>query len=331
LNNELQIRKVAIIYKTTKGVPMVIEEHHLSMIQQALPEAEIYFTETEEEMLEKKVNADLLLTWGRNSPIAYCRYATNLKWIFSFSAGVEGLIVPEILNLNVKLSSAKGIHGLPMADHVLCCMLSFLRGFPTFYAQQQQQVWEKLINVPGETFGKTVGIVGLGEIGKEIAKRCKAFDMKVLGVKRSPVAVDYVDQVYGSEEIDTVLEQSDFIIILVPLTPETVHYFDKTKLEKMKKTAYLINVGRGPVVDEKALAEALEEGKIAGAALDATEIEPLPQDSPLWKMPNVIITPHTAADTPYYMNRALQIFTQNVGRFKKGERLISEVDMHTKY
>ena len=331
MSNNTVINKVAIIYKTTKGVPMVIEERHLNMIREALPNAEVTFTETEEEMLAKQVNADVLLAWGRISPIRYCQYATNLKWIFSFSAGVEGLIVPEILKLKVKISSAKGIHGLPMSDHVLCYILSFLRGFPTFFSHQNQQIWEKLNILPEETCGKTVGIIGLGEIGKVIAKRCKAFDMRVLGVKRSPVPVEYVDEVFSSEEIDQVLEQSDFIVILIPLTPDTVHYFDKVKLAKMKKTSYLINVGRGPVVDEKALIEVLQEGKIAGAALDATEIEPLPDDSPLWKMLNVIITPHTAADTPYYMDRALSIFCKNIERFQNGERLISEVDLEAKY
>lgn len=310
---------------------MVIEEHHVNMIREVLPNAEVFFTESEEEMIAKQVNADVLLAWGRISPIQYCQYATNLKWIFSFSAGVEGLIVPEILKLNVKISSAKGIHGLPMADHVLCYILSFLRGFPTFFLHQHQHVWEKLDNVPEETFGKTVGIIGLGEIGKVIAKRCKAFDMRVLGVKRSPALVEYVDEVFLSEEIDHVLEQSDFIVILIPLTPDTVHFLDKAKLAKMKKNSYLINVGRGPVVDEKALIEVLQEGKIAGAALDATEIEPLPDDSPLWRMPNVIITPHTAADTPYYMDRALSIFCKNIERFQTGERLISEVDLEAKY
>lgn len=327
----LDIRKVAIIYKTTKGVPMVIEERHLEMLRQALPEAEVYFTETEEEMIAKQVNADILLTWGRNSPISYCQYATNLKWIFSFSAGVDGLIVPEILGLNVKMSSAKGIHGVPMADHVLGYILAFLRGLPTFLSQQDQKIWQKLNGFPGETVGKTVGIFGLGEIGKVIAKRCKAFDMTVLGVKRTPSPVEYVDKVYSSDDMDEVLRQSDFIIILVPLTPETVHYFDKAKLDKMKKTAYLINVGRGPVVDENALIEALQTGVIAGAALDATEIEPLPENSPLWKMPNVIITPHTAADTPYYMDRAFKVFINNIERFKLGEKLIAEIDATAKY
>jgi len=330
LNGKL-IKTVAIIYKTTENTPMVVEERHLEMVRQAIPGVEVHFTSTEEEMIAKGVNADVLLTWGRISPLKYCRFATRLKWIFAFSAGVEALMVPEILGLDVKISSAKGIHGQPMADHVLGFILSFLRGFPTYFTQQKNKTWQKVPSLMQETTGKTVGIFGLGEIGKVIAQRCKMLNMRVLGVKRTVEPVEFVDKVYQSGEVDEVLKESDFIIILIPLTPDTVHYFGREKLGKMKKTAVLINVGRGPVVDEKVLIEFLQEGRIAGAALDATEEEPLALDNPLWLMPNVLITPHCAADSPYYMDRAFDIFCRNVERFYRGERLISEINTDAKY
>lgn len=329
--NDQPIKTIAIIYKTTEAVPMIIEERHLEMVRKAIPGVEIHFTQSEDEMIAKDVNADVLMAWGRVSPAKYCQFATNLRWIFVFSAGVERVMVPEVLDLNIRISSAKGIHGLPMADHVIGFILSFLRGFPSYFTQQKNKTWKLIPYSMQEIVGKTVGIFGMGEIGKVVAKRCKALDMRVLGVKRTPAPMEFVDKVYPSGDCDEVLRESDFIVILLPLTPDTVHYFDRAKLSKMKKSAVLINVGRGQVVDEQALIECLQESRIAGAALDATEVEPLPQDSPLWLMPNVLITPHCAAVTPHYMDRAFDMFCRNIERFYRGERLISEVDTDARY
>jgi len=311
---------------------MIIEDRHLAMIRETIPAAEVIHAETEKELIEKKVNADILLTWGQYSPIEYCNFASKLKWIHSLSSGVDGLVKPGITKLPVRISTTKGIHGLPMADHVIGYILSFLRGFPLLYSHQQKKLWQKPTNPkPQESCGKTVGIIGLGEIGNEIARKCKMFDMRVVGVKRTPKPIAHVDEIYGLNEVDKLLQESDFVVILVPLTPDTVHFINEERLHMMKKTAYLINVGRGPVVDENALIKVLQDGAIAGAALDATEIEPLPQDSLLWTMNNVMITPHMAADSPFYMDRAFKVFCENVTLFLKGEKLQFEVDMATKY
>jgi phosphoglycerate dehydrogenase-like enzyme len=327
-----KIKTVAILFKSCDKTPMVFKEHHLEMIRKTLPDdGQLTFAETEEELLDKKVNADVLITWGQYSPVRYCQFATNLKWVFAFSAGVEGLVTPEMRQFNFRLSNAKGIHGKPISDNVLGYILSHLRCFPVFAEQQKKKIWKKASSIIDETHEKTVGIIGAGDIGKEVARKCKAFDMRVLGVKRTPNPVPNVDEVYASGDMDKVLEQSDFVVILVPITPDTVHLFNEDRFNKMKKGSYLINVGRGPVVDEKALIKALESGRLAGAALDVAEIEPLPEDSPLWEMPNVFITPHTAADSPYYLDRALEIFCRNVERFEKGEKLINEIEPGAKY
>lgn len=323
---------IAVLYKETPRVPMIIEERHLRMIKETMPEADVIYAETEKKLMEQGVNADILLTWGQYSPAEYLNYAGSLKWVHSLSSGIDGLIKCDIAKLPVKLSATKGIHGLPMADHVIGYMLSFLRGFPLLYKHQQNRIWQKPTNPgPQESLGKTVGIIGLGEIGHEIARKCKMFDMRVLGVKRTPDKTEYVDEMYGLNEVDKLLTESDFVVILVPLTSDTVHFINEEKLRKMKKTACLINVGRGPVVDEEALVRVLQEGAIAGAALDATEVEPLPEASLLWGMNNVIITPHMAADSPFYMDRAFKVFCDNIQLFLKGEKLQFEVNMDKKY
>ncbi|MDQ7093599.1 D-2-hydroxyacid dehydrogenase [Desulfosporosinus sp. PR] len=322
---------VAVLYQVSPRFPNVIGERHIQMIQESFPDVRVVQAETEQELIAQGINAEILLTWGLYRPNEYLNYASNLQWVHSLSSGVDGL-VNSIGNLPVKLSTTKGIHGLPMADHVLGYILSFLRGFPTIYKQQQKRIWQKL-NYPGpqESKGKTVGIIGMGEIGREIARKCKLFEMRVLGVKRTPAPSEFVDEMYGLNEMDKVLQVSDFVVILIPLTPDTVHNINEEKLRRMKKTAYLINVGRGPVVDEEALIKVLKEGAIAGAALDATEVEPLSETSPLWGLDNVIITPHMAADSPFYMDRAFQVFYANLRHFLQGERLQFEVTMDTKY
>lgn len=324
--------KVAILYKSTPKVPMVIETLHIEKIRKTIPKGEIIHAETEQELLERNFNADILLTWGQLTPSEYYKSATNLKWIHALSAGVEGLMKIDLDASKVKVTNSKGIHGLAMSEFTMCYILSFLKGFPLLYRQQQNKVWQKPSNPgPEECIGKTVGIIGMGDIGKEVARKAKFFGMNVLGVKRRPQTTEYVDQMYSLAEIDSVLEQSDFIVILVPLTRESYHLINEEKLSKMKKTAVIINIGRGPVIDEQALIKALQKGVIAGAALDATEVEPLDKDSPLWGMGNVIISPHMSADSPRYMNRAIDIFCNNIALFREGKELYNQINLETKY
>jgi phosphoglycerate dehydrogenase-like enzyme len=324
--------KVAILYKNSPKVPMVIEPQHIAKIKQAIPDGEVVQYGTEEELLAAGFNADILLTWGQLTPSEYYKNAGNLKWIHALSAGVEGLMKLDLDGSRVRVTNSKGIHGLAMSEFTMCYILSFLKGFPLLFRQQQAKIWRKPDNPESqECIGKTVGIIGMGEIGQEVARKCKFFGMNVLGVRRTPKPMEHVDQMYSLAEIDRVLEQSDFIVILVPLTPESVHLINEEKLRKMKKTAYIINIGRGPVIDEKALVKVLKEGIIAGAALDATEIEPLPHESSLWEMPNVIISPHMSADSPLYMGRAIDIFCKNIELFLKGQKMANEINLETKY
>jgi phosphoglycerate dehydrogenase-like enzyme len=181
-----------------------------------------------------------------------------------------------------------------------------------------------------ESFNKTIGIIGLGSIGMDIAEKCKKLGMRVVGLKRNPVESEWIDQCYSNNGLEKLLNESDFVVIATPLTTDTIKMIGEKELKCMKKTAVLINIARGGIVDEEALQRALEEKVIAGAGLDVTDPEPLPQDSPLWDMPNVIITPHIAAHSPYYMDRA-EVIKRNMERFTKDQELLYEVDKNRGY
>ena len=178
-----------------------------------------------------------------------------------------------------------------------------------------------------ELIGKTLAVIGLGRIGKGVARRARAMGMRVIGTSRLGAPVADADAVFPAEHLHAVLEQADFVALTVPLTPATVHVIDQKALEAMRPTAYLINVSRGRVVDEKALVEALRSGRIAGAALDVFEEEPLPADSPLWGFENVILTPHVGGDLKGFTDRSARLFCENIGRYLDGEALINQVDL----
>jgi phosphoglycerate dehydrogenase-like enzyme len=327
----MKINKIAILFKKkNKQVPFQIEEQHIEKIKSIVPHAEIIYANEEDELLAKTRDADILLTWGMYKPIQFCKSAKNLKWIHTLSAGVDGMMVPEISNLDVRISNTKGIHGIPIANHTLAYILSFVCQFPLLYRQQQNKTWNKLVN-PEEIFGKTVGIVGLGSIGEEIARQCKLLGMRVVATKRTPIECEWVDYLYTNEELGALLKVSDFVVVAVPLTPGTNKLIGEKELKLMKKSAYFINIARGGVVDEAALIHVLQKGLIAGAGLDVFEEEPLPSNHPLWDMANVIITPHLAADSPLYMERAIDVFGQNLLRFINNEELLFEINKIHQY
>jgi phosphoglycerate dehydrogenase-like enzyme len=177
-----------------------------------------------------------------------------------------------------------------------------------------------------EIFEKTVGIVGLGKIGSYVAKKCKQVEMRVIGVDLFPVKNEWVDHCYSTKELDKLLAESDFVVLNVALTRETEKMIDEKALRLMKKSAILLNVARGGVVDEAALISALKDGTIAGAGLDVFADEPLPKDSPLWDLENVIITPHVSARSPYYMDRTTEVIIDNLKKFESGEPLLYVAD-----
>ena len=234
-------------------------------------------------------------------------------------------MVPEITGLDVVITNTSGIHKNPMSEYVLGMILSKMKRFPLLYRQQQEKIWIKPWT--DEIQGMTVGVLGLGNIGKEIARKCKIMGFDVLGYKRNHEEFEYTDKIYtDTDSLNELLARSDFVVSVLPSTPATVNFMNKERFSAMKKGAYFINVGRGITVDHSALAWAVSNGMIGGAALDALHPEPLPEDSPLWNLENVIITPHMAADSPFYMDRAFSLLRENLERLARGEELQNRID-----
>ncbi len=259
--------------------------------------------------------------------------ATGLRWISYWSAGMDGKATPRIRERGISLTNASGVHGANIAEHVLCFMLMFTRRMDVHFRSQMAGRWERGLpaNKAGadELTGQTLGIVGLGRIGEALAIRARAFGMRVAAVKRDPSS-RYgdapIEVLYGFEGIPRLLAESDHCCIALPYTPQTHQLINAEMLAYCKPGAYFYNIARGRIVDETALIEALNDGRLAGAGLDVFETEPLPPDSPLWKMPNVLITPHTSGITPHYFPRAAALFAENLKRYLRGETLSNLYD-----
>ena len=249
----------------------------------------------------------------------------TLKWIHLISAGGEHALDDRLRALPVSLTNARGIFDLPIAETVLAYILMIVKKLPDFLRQQTAHTWKKL--PLREAAGLTVGLIGAGSIGTEIARRCKAMGMHVVAIRRHPEkAAPYVDTVLPNEQLETLLSTADFVVIAVPLTPETRGMIGAAQLQQMRPDAWLINIARGAVVDEEALIRALQQKQIAGAALDVFTEEPLPAESPLWGMEQVIITPHNSWSTPFLEEREAALFLENLERYLNSKPLHNIVD-----
>jgi phosphoglycerate dehydrogenase-like enzyme len=246
------------------------------------------------------------------------RKAAHLDWIQALGTGVDSILGLPSLPKRVLLTSTRGIHGPQMSEMAILFMLALTRRFPDMVRNQDKAVWERW---PGELLRqKTVGILGLGAVGEEIARKCKAFGMTVYGINRSEKRVDAVDRFFSLDGLLTVAQEADYFIVVVPLTPQTRGMVGAEVFSAMKPTAFLLNLARGPVVDEKALIQALESKSIAGAALDVFDEEPLRPNHPLWRMENVIVTPHVGGASTSYVTQALPILRENLRRYLRGGR-----------
>lgn len=303
-------------------------EKELSSIQDTVPHANITLCSPENapDYIE---NTDILVTWGHLSIRDLLPKAPRLKWVHSLSAGVDELLVPDLIASDIILTNSRGIHGIPMAEHVMAMMLGFSRQLPESLKNQQRNLWKR--TRPDELYDKTIGIIGLGSIGREIAKRAKAMGMKVIATKRTQTTELFVNKLYPPEQLDLVLASSDFVVITLPLTEKTRNLFTLDTFKAMKKTAYFINVARGAILNQNDLITALTDGYIKGAALDVFEVEPLPADSPLWSMEHVILTPHVAAMSPYYLERAIKLFIENLTKYMHSTDMLNIIDKEKGY
>lgn len=304
-------------------VTNTLAERHHKTIMTASPDSRIIPC-TLEEAREYIADTDILVTWGTMDIRPLHLKAPKLKWIHALSAGVESLTYPEIQSDNTLLTNSRGIHGIPISEHVLAMLLAFTRGLNVFIRQQANKVWKR--SPVEEIHDKTIGIVGLGSIGREIAKKAKGMGMHVVASKRTMTTEIFVDKLYAPNQLDELLAVSDFVVVCLPLLEETRNLFTLKEFSAMKPSAYFINVARGPIINEKDLITALEEGLIKGAGLDVFDHEPLPDTSPLWDMKNVIITPHLAALSPNYLDRAIKLFADNLARFIQHKEMLNVID-----
>lgn len=304
-------------------------DRHIATITNAVPGAVIRSVGTEEAPANIS-DADILVTWGWYDlePLLTC--APKLQWVHSLSAGVESLLSPAVVNGNIILTNSKGIHSIPVSEHVLALMLAFSRDLPQMFRNQANKEWKRPV-VLDELHEKTVGIVGLGSIGREIAKKCKALGMRVLGVKQVLSTELFIDHLYASSQLDEVLPQCDYIISATPLVEKTKELFDEARFSMMKDGAVFINIARGGVVVEQALINALTSGKLRGAGLDVFVTEPLPAEHPFWAMENVIVSPHIAGISPLYLDRAIKLFADNLSRYLDGRDMLNVVDKKRGY
>ena len=293
-----------------------IDEDELRAIRSVSSDINVQNVENEDQALEVIGEADAM--YGRITPELLSR-AKKLRWIQTPMAGLEHYMFPALAESDVTLSNMQGIYSDNIADHVMGYILMFSRGFHIFLRQQLQRTWAKEAPVL-HLADTTLGVIGLGGIGTAVAKRGAAAEMRVIATNAVEIEKpDFVDELWSIDRLDDLLAEADFVVSCVPHTPETFKLINTDQLKQMKKTAYLINISRGVVVDLAALTAALEAGEIAGAGLDVFETEPLPADHPLWGMENVIITPHTAGAGPHTAERRIEVVTANLRRFVAGE------------
>jgi phosphoglycerate dehydrogenase-like enzyme len=282
-------------------------------------------------------DADVILYSGFVGGVRFeqiWRAAKQVKWVHSLSAGVESTLIPEFVNSPVPLTNARGVFAPSLAEFVILGMLYFYKRVRRLVENQRAHKWDEFL--VDWLRGKTMGVVGYGEIGRECARLAKALGVKIYATRRNPERSSddpIVSRMFAPKDLHQMLAEVDVVLAAAPLTKETKHMLSKAEFAAMKPSAIVMNVGRGPVIDEAALVEALQTRKIAAAALDVYEVEPLPTDSPLWDMENVLISPHCTDRTtnPDWLDLSAQCFVDNFHRFLNGEPLMNVVDKKMGY
>ena len=264
-------------------------------------------------------------------------HAKKLKWIHSTAAGVAQLMYPELRDSGIVVTNPSGVFSPPMAEHTMGLLLALARNFPDSTRHQdrshwgQQDIWDKPQHLT-ELSGQVLLIVGFGSIGRELAKRARAFDMRVWGVTRSGKGdTTHAERIVPTSQLEEALPHADYVVIAAPETTETRHLIGAKQIARMKPGARLINIGRGSLLDEAALILALDKGALAGAALDVASVEPLPPESPLWKAPNLFITPHTSAVSDRLWHRETALLMDLLDRWFDGREMFNQVDFARGY
>jgi phosphoglycerate dehydrogenase-like enzyme len=338
------VSPVLPVVRTTFAMKLLIVLHHrfdlwnapawfVERLQRDFPKIEITHLTNYDRIDQEIRDAEVVIAWSlRPEQVSK---AKKLRWIHSPAAAVHQLMFPELTKGEVILTNAREVHGPIVAEHVIALIFALAKKVPEAVRLQTEHTWgQELIwqgsPRPREIASATLGLVGLGSTGREVAKRASALDMHVIGVRENP-RKDKPPGIDICENLDSLLQQSDFVVLAVPITAASTKMMNAARIARMKPDAYLINVGRGPLVDEAALAGALRNHRIGGAALDVFEQEPLPADSPLWDLDNLLITPHTAGLTERLWERHYRLFSENLRRYRARQALLAVVDKDKGY
>jgi phosphoglycerate dehydrogenase-like enzyme len=298
-------------------------------LRQRFPHIRFVHATTPEQRAEGLPDCDIAYTWILQDNEAAT--ATKLKWVHTSAVAVETLCLPELFARGVAVSNTRGVQAVPIAEHVMAVTLALAKQIPFVVENQQRARWAQNEFMgersPWLLKGRTLGLIGVGTIGSEIAKRAEAFGMRVIALRRRPAygTIGHVERVYGKEELAEFLGQCHVIAICAPLTPETHSMMGAVQFAQLPKGAVVINVGRAKIIDTDALMGALESGHLGGASLDVFPQEPLPSDHPLWKTPNVILTPHTSGFRQGHWDEVIDLFGDNLDRFLRGDPLKFQV------
>ena len=292
-----------------------------------LPDRELVIWTQEEEFAAGLPEAEVLFVM--RPPRGHWGQARRLRFIQTIGAGVDAVLPAPDLPERVLIANARGLHADHMSEFTIALLLAMTQQLTRVLEQQREHRWRPFVRQTLE--GRTLGILGLGAIGEAVARKARALGMRVIGTRRSGAPTPHADRIYPPSGTDEVLEESDAIVVLLPLTPETQGLLDRQRLSRMREGALLVNLARGGIVEEDALAESLKQGHLGGAALDVFDAEPLPPGNPLWDTPNLLITPHMAGLVGDYLDRALEIFFENLDRLERGAPLRNEVDRDRGY
>ncbi|MGI5838505.1 MAG: D-2-hydroxyacid dehydrogenase [bacterium] len=320
-------REIKIVYLSH------LNEEQRRQIEAVAPGVSVRVARSEKEAWEDLPGAEVVASLGWEfSREAFVR-AKKLRWIHSLSAGVDALFYPEFIASEVRLTNSRGVYDIPVAEHAFALLTCLTRGIDRFHKNQAEHKWAR--SPVTEMDGQVLGIIGLGSIGREIARKAKtAYNMKVIATKkRLSEAVPHVDVLLPVSEMDKLLAESDFVVVAAALTEETTGLIGEKELKSMKPTAYIVNIARGRIIQSHAIMKALHQGWIAGAGLDVTDPEPLPPDSELYDTPNLIITPHMAASAlaHKHVTRSLNVFINNLKSYLKDEQMPTYVDKIRRY
>jgi len=274
--------------------------------------------------IEELQRADVLVTYGEDLNNENMNYATNLKWIFVASAGIEKMPAQAIMERNILVSNVRGIHKTPMAESMLAHILAIKRALPWIYEQQKKSEWSKKAK-QSELRYSTALILGPGAIGSEVGRLLQAFGVTTIGCNRSGKEAAYMDNMVCFDQLMEALPKADIVISVLPKTDETTHLLKLEHFKAMKSNAIFMNFGRGNLVEEDTLIQAIQAGEIGYAVLDVFEQEPLAADHPLWSLPNVIVSPHISSHSSRYVERSLEIFKPSLEKWLRGEKDLENV------